>query len=91
LTVDPPAESPRRKRTSAIYDAEGQEVLITLTCLKCRAMKPLAQFGLRKMPDGAIRSQPWCRSCRGAAAAKEKPQSLEIELQEPPPNGSLKP
>jgi len=65
---------PRKKRKSAIYDHEGSEVLITLMCLKCKSMKPLAQFGLRKMADGAIRNQPWCRPCRsGAGAPKPKP------------------
>jgi hypothetical protein len=58
----------RRRRKTAIYDSEGNEVLITLICLKCRTMKPLAQFGLRKMPDGAVRNQPWCRECRSANA-----------------------
>jgi len=38
-------------------------------CLKCRQIKPLAQFGLRKMADGAVRNQPWCRSCRSVAKA----------------------
>jgi hypothetical protein len=64
---------PRKKRKSAVYDHEGHEVLITLMCLKCRSIKPLAQFGLRKMADGAIRNQPWCRSCRsGAGVPKPK-------------------
>ncbi len=63
---------PRRRRPVAIFDAEGNEVLITLMCLKCHQIRPLAQFGLRRMPDGAIRNQPWCRSCRGAATPKRK-------------------
>ena len=58
----------RRRRRNAVYDAEGREVLITLMCLKCRQIKPLAQFGLRKMADGAVRNQPWCRACRSIAA-----------------------
>ena len=66
-TTDEPA-SPRRRRTT-VYDADGREVLITLMCLKCRQIKPLAQFGLRKMADGAVRNQPWCRSCRSVATA----------------------
>jgi len=67
------AGQPRKRRKSAIFDAEGQEVLISLMCLKCRTLKPLAQFGLRKMADGAIRNQPWCRTCRsGAGKPKEK-------------------
>jgi len=65
------APRPRKKRrASAVYDGDGHEVLITLMCLKCRQVRPLAQFGLRKMPDGAIRNQPWCRGCRGAATPK---------------------
>ncbi len=57
---------PKRRRSS-IYDADGSEVFITLMCLKCHQMRPLSQFGLRKMADGAIRNQPWCRPCRSAA------------------------
>jgi hypothetical protein len=62
---------PKRRRSS-VYDADGNEVFITLMCLKCHKMRPLSQFGLRKMADGAIRNQPWCRTCRSAAGA-EKP------------------
>jgi hypothetical protein len=57
----------RHRRKAAVYDSDGNEVLITLSCLKCRQIKPLAQFGLRKMADGAVRNQPWCRSCRSVA------------------------
>jgi len=67
------APRPKKRRASAVFDADGHEVLITLMCLKCRQIRPLAQFGLRKMPDGAIRNQPWCRSCRGAATPKKRP------------------
>ena len=63
---------PRRRRPASIFDGEGNEVLITLMCLKCHHIRPLAQFGLRRMPDGAIRNQPWCRTCRGAATPKRK-------------------
>jgi hypothetical protein len=42
-------------------------------CLKCHKMRPLSQFGLRRMADGAIRNQPWCRPCRSASGA-EKPR-----------------
>ena len=70
---EPAAAKPKRRRSS-IYDADGNEVFITLMCLKCHKMRPLSQFGLRKMADGAIRNQPWCRPCRSAAGA-EKPRS----------------
>lgn len=71
---------PRKKRKSAVYDHEGNEVLISLMCLKCKTVKPLAQFGLRKMADGAIRNQPWCRSCRGSAGVKPKPEQAEAHV-----------
>jgi hypothetical protein len=67
---------PRKRRKSAVYDAEGHEVLISLMCLKCKTLKPLAQFGLRKMADGAIRNQPWCRTCRSGAGTR-KPKAEE--------------
>ena len=70
---------PRTRRKTAIYDADGHEVLITLRCLKCKSMKPLAQFGLRKMSDGAIRNQPWCRTCRGSAGTKKKGELAVVE------------
>jgi hypothetical protein len=63
---------PKRRRSS-VYDADGNEVFITLMCLKCHKMRPLSQFGLRKMADDAIRNQPWCRTCRSAAGA-DKPR-----------------
>jgi hypothetical protein len=74
---------PRKRRKSAVYDAEGHEVLISLMCLKCRSLKPLAQFGLRKMADGAIRNQPWCRTCRsGAGTKKPKGEAAVAEANE---------
>src|SRR4051812_36850243 len=81
--IEKPAKDPnapkiaRKRRKSAVYDADGNEVLITMMCLKCKAMKPLVMFGLRKMADGAIRNQPWCRSCRSGAGVK-KPKEGEV-------------
>jgi hypothetical protein len=72
---EPVAPKPKRRRSS-IYDADGNEVFITLMCLKCHKMRPLSQFGLRKMADGAIRNQPWCRPCRSTAGA-DKPRRRE--------------
>lgn len=63
-------EGGRKRRKTSVYDADGNEVLISLMCLKCRTVKPLAQFGLRRMSDGAVRNQPWCRGCRGALTKK---------------------
>jgi hypothetical protein len=95
----PTGESPRpKRRRSSIYDADGHEVFITLMCLKCHQMRPLSQFGLRKMADGAIRNQPWCRPCRSAAGTgkgKVKEAAVSVDsteivdptasIQEPPP------
>jgi hypothetical protein len=64
------AEAKPKRRRSSVYDADGNEVFITLMCLKCHKMRPLSQFGLRKMADGAIRNQPWCRTCRAGASAE---------------------
>jgi hypothetical protein len=55
-----------------VYDADGNEVFITLMCLKCSKMRPLSQFGLRRMADGAIRNQPWCRTCRSGASPRAR-------------------
>jgi hypothetical protein len=73
---------PRRRRAS-VYDAEGNEVFITLLCLKCHKMRPLAQFGLRRMADGAIRNQPWCRTCRGAIGNGQGRKSRRGDAAEP--------
>jgi hypothetical protein len=78
---------PRKRRKSAVYDAEGNEVLISLMCIKCRTLKPLAQFGLRKMADGAIRNQPWCRTCRSGAGTK-KPKDEAPAAPSPQPVSS---
>lgn len=77
-------KAPRKRRKSAVFDADGNEVLITMMCLKCRAMKPLAMFGLRKMADGAIRNQPWCRTCRSGASPKKKKDEVDsVEAEVP--------
>jgi hypothetical protein len=77
-TRDPLAPPKPRRRKSSVYDADGHEVLITLMCLKCHQMRPLSQFGLRRMADGSIRNQPWCRGCRSGAGA-DKPRRREHE------------
>ena len=85
---------PRKRRKSAVYDADGHEVLISLMCLKCKTLRPLAQFGLRKMADGAIRNQPWCRGCRSAAGTKKKPaapQDAAPEVPLPAPDAAAAP
>jgi hypothetical protein len=82
---------PKKRRASAVFDSDGHEVLITLMCLKCRQMKPLTQFGLRKMPDGAIRNQPWCRGCRGAATPKKRPETEPTAAASPAPSAAREP
>ncbi|WP_242346441.1 hypothetical protein [Anaeromyxobacter terrae] len=80
--VAPAAAKPKRRRSS-VYDADGNEVFITLMCLKCHKMRPLAQFGLRKMADGAIRNQPWCRTCRSGAGAEKPGRATPTPIPEP--------
>jgi len=87
-----PGEPPRpKRRRSSVYDADGSEVFITLMCLKCHKMRPLSQFGLRKMADGAIRNQPWCRTCRSAAGTKGKGRGAAETVDSPVAEGSLEP
>lgn len=84
----PAPEKPKRRKAS-VYDADGNEVFITLLCLKCRNMRPLSAFGLRRMADGAIRNQPWCRGCRSDASPKRRrdealaPEAPIAEVQDP--------
>ncbi len=73
---DKPPAKPRRRRSS-VFDADGNEVFITLVCLKCHKTRPLSQFGLRKMADGAIRNQPWCRTCRSVGTERPKRSRAE--------------
>jgi hypothetical protein len=64
----PPTPSAAAKRTPIacrLFTADGVEVLVTQICTKCGRSKPLAAFGLRRMPDGKIRSIPRCKACRG--------------------------
>jgi len=90
--VRDPGEAPKpKRRRSSVYDADGNEVFITLMCLKCHKMRPLSQFGLRKMADGAIRNQPWCRTCRSAAGTKGKGRESAETVDSPLAEGSLAP
>lgn len=70
-------KKPKRRRSS-VFDADGNEVFITIVCLKCHKTRPLAQFGLRKMADGAIRNQPWCKTCRSGTAS-DGPRKKAVE------------
>jgi len=85
-----PGEAPKpKRRRSSVYDADGNEVFITLMCLKCHKMRPLSLFGLRKMADGAIRNQPWCRTCRSAAGTKGKGRDPAETVESSALEGSL--
>jgi len=66
MPASPETAPKRARRSSELFDAEGNPVHINLTCLCCKEVKPLAAFGLRKMPNGIIRNQPWCRTCRSS-------------------------
>ncbi len=59
-----------RKRApieARVYLADGTEVFITQVCTRCHRAKPLRAFGLRRMPDGKVRSIPQCRRCRAGS------------------------
>ena len=36
----------------------------TRVCPHCGKEKPVSEFGYRKMENGTIRNQSWCKSCR---------------------------
>ena len=80
---------PRKRRKSAIFDAEGHEVLLSLMCLKCKTLKPLAQFGLLKMADGAIRNQSWCRTCRSGAGTLKPKAEENVQAMAPLPMAAV--
>jgi hypothetical protein len=61
----------RAPRPCRVFDEEGNEVLISKLCPHCHRIKPLRDFGLRKMADGKIRCCPWCKACRAGATAKK--------------------
>jgi hypothetical protein len=83
-----PGGAKAKRHRSRVYDADGNEVFLTLICLKCRRMRPLSQFGLRRMTDGAIRNQPWCRTCRSEEPAEAEVPAAPIA---PQPTGAEKP
>lgn len=36
----------------------------TRICPKCGREKPISKFGFRKMGNGQVRNQSWCKDCR---------------------------
>ena len=36
----------------------------TRKCPHCKQVKPLSEFGYRRMGSGVIRNQSWCKDCR---------------------------
>lgn len=72
-----PAKRKRAARPARIFDQDGNEVFVTLTCPHCGKTKPLRAFGLRKMADGKIRNCPWCSACRANPGV---PVHLDAEM-----------
>jgi hypothetical protein len=66
MTAPAQDRRPRARRDPRVFDGQGREVSITTICCRCRRAKPLSAFGLRRMPDGKIRSIPWCKKCRAS-------------------------
>lgn len=46
-----------------LFTSDGTPVLITQFCIVCHQLKPLKQFGLRRV-EGKIRSNSQCKKCR---------------------------
>lgn len=57
-------------RSTALFDADGNPVWLTLVCTRCRHAKPFCEFGLRKMPDGKMRNISQCKRCRALPPVK---------------------
>lgn len=36
----------------------------TRICPNCGKEKPISEFGFRKMGNGEVRNQSWCKDCR---------------------------
>lgn len=67
--VYPASRAPQRRLEPRVFLSTGEEVLLTLMCPKCRKMRPLSQFGLRRMgprDGGKVRNCPWCKGCRSS-------------------------
>lgn len=47
----------------------------TRLCPHCGKEKPQSEFGWRKMPNGEIRNQSWCRECRSKSALESRKPS----------------
>lgn len=65
----PSAAAKRKRRPCRVFDEDGAEVFITKMCPRCRKVKPLKGFGLRRMPGWRIRNQPQCGPCRSRGSA----------------------
>jgi hypothetical protein len=63
--VYPPTRAPQRPISTALFNADGRPVYVTMLCPKCRKVKPLRAFGLRRLA-GRLRSISQCKRCRGS-------------------------
>lgn len=54
-----------------VFLASGEEVLITQVCTRCHQMKPLKEFGLRRL-GGVVRSISQCKVCRSKPAVRPR-------------------
>ena len=51
-------------RDRVSYDDAVVLTNTSCTCPRCGETKPASDFGLRRMSDGSIRNQSWCKVCR---------------------------
>lgn len=56
------ANDNRQKTTINATGYNGSEP--TRKCPKCGKVKPISDFGFRKMGSGEVRNQSWCKACR---------------------------
>lgn len=56
----------KQATTSFTTTRTGQRVYLegSKYCHRCHATKPMSEFGYRRMPNGDLRPQPYCISCR---------------------------
>lgn len=47
-------------------EIENSGGALHIRCTNCKELKPLIEMGMRMMPDGSLRNQPQCPSCRSA-------------------------
>lgn len=56
------SENKKQKTIINSHGYNGSEP--TRICPKCKKEKTISEFGFRKMGNGEVRNQSWCKDCR---------------------------